>query len=169
MSLEGNSNQYRGRCGKCGKPVTKSYKFCFHCNKERNSSSETKRQRSDEFGINIAGSQPSSTHFRSSGGERLSATKLAEHFSSTRNKVSAQKLNKIIEEIVWSRSFSGGGYEPTKQGLRKDVLRLESQKGTPYCSYPPGIIHDIALISRFADISPASAGFSNVSPIQTQS
>jgi hypothetical protein len=105
----------------------------------------------------------------SSGGERLSATKLAEHFSSTRNKVSAQKMNKIIEEIGWSRSFSGGGYEPTKQGLRKDVLRLESQKGTPYCSYPPGIIHDIALISRFADISPASAGFSNVSPIQTQS
>tara|TARA_B100000475_G_scaffold171702_1_gene134071 strand:+ start:133 stop:993 length:861 start_codon:yes stop_codon:yes gene_type:complete len=149
--------------------VTKSYKFCFHCNRERNSSSETKRQRSDEFGINIAGSQPSSTHFRSSGGERLSATKLAEHFSSTRNKVSAQKMNKIIEEIGWSRSFSGGGYEPTKQGLRKDVLRLESQKGTPYCSYPPGIIHDIALISRFADISPASAGFSNVSPIQTQS
>ena len=161
--------QYRGRCGKCGKPVTKSYKFCFHCNKERNPYSETKRQRSDEFGINIAGSQPSSTHFRSSGGERLSATKLAEHFSSTRNKVSAQKMNKIIEEIGWSRSFSGGGYEPTKQGLRKDVLRLESQKGTPYCSYPPGIIHDIALISRFADISPASAGFSNVSPIQTQS
>ena len=169
MPFEGNSNQYRGRCGKCGKPVTKSYKFCFHCNRERNSSSETKRQRSDEFGINIAGSQPSSTHFRSSGGERLSATKLAEHFSSTRNKVSAQKMNKIIEEIGWSRSFSGGGYEPTKQGLRKDVLRLESQKGTPYCSYPPGIIHDIALISRFADISPASAGFSNVSPIQTQS
>ena len=169
MPFEGNSNQYRGRCGKCGKPVTKSYKFCFHCNKERNPSSETKRQRSNEFGINIAGSQPSSTHFRSSGGERLSATKLAEHFSSTRNKVSAQKMNKIIEEIGWSRSFSGGGYEPTKQGLRKDVLRLESQKGTPYCSYPPGIIHDIALISRFADISPASAGFSNVSPIQTQS
>ena len=78
-------------------------------------------------------------------------------------------MNKIIEEIGWSRSFSGGGYEPTKQGLRKDVLRLESQKGTPYCSYPPGIIHDIALISRFADISPASARFSNVSPIQTQS
>jgi len=104
----------------------------------------------------------------SSGGERLSATKLAEHFSSTRNKVSAQKMNKIIEEIGWSRSFSGGGYEPTKQGLRKDVLRLESQKGTPYCSYPPGIIHDIALISRFADISPASARFSNGSPVQTQ-
>ena len=23
--------QYRGRCGKCGKSVTKSHKFCFHC------------------------------------------------------------------------------------------------------------------------------------------
>ena len=271
MSLEGNSNQYRGRCGKCDKPVTKSYKFCFRCNKERNLSSEKKRQRSNEFGINNAGSQPngcskcpksagpercqycspenfccvpehgnsssfmtdkvmcpkcspnnfcrdpkhgnsednpahksscrkcshdyfnnvsneqvsgreggnvgyqrvgyqlSSTHFRSSGGERLSATKLAEHFSSTGNKVSAQKMNKIIEEIGWTRGYSGGGYEPTKQGLRKDVLRLESQRGTPYCSYPPGIIHDLALISRFADISPASARFSNVSPIQTQS
>ncbi|CAL6300873.1 unnamed protein product [Bathycoccus prasinos] len=60
------------------------------------------------------------------------------------------KMNKIIEEIGWSRSFSGGGYEPTKQGLRKDVLRLESQK------------------VAFADISPASARFSNGSPVQTQ-
>jgi len=38
--------------------VTKSYKFCFRCNKERNPSSEKKRQRSNEFGINNAGSQP---------------------------------------------------------------------------------------------------------------
>ena len=95
-------------------------------------------------------------------GERLSATKLAEHFSSTGNKVSVQKMNRIIEEIGWIRGYSGGGYEPTKQGLRKDVLRVESQRGTRYCSYPPGIIHDPALTSRFADISPASARFSNL-------
>jgi len=175
MSLEGNFNQRTfGRCGKCGTSVTKSYRFCFKCNEERNpSSGETttkRRVRSNEFGIDNAGSQPGSAHFRSSGGERLSATKLAEHFSrSTGNKVSAQKMNKIIEEIGWTRGYSGGGYEPTKQGLRKDVLRLESQRGTPYCAYPAGIIHDLALISRFADISPASARFSNVSPIQTQS
>ena len=175
MSLEGNFNQRTfGRCGKCGTSVTKSYRFCFQCNEERNpSSGETttkRRVRSNEFGIDNAGSQPGSAHFRSSGGERLSATKLAEHFSrSTGNKVSAQKMNKIIEEIGWTRGYSGGGYEPTKQGLRKDVLRLESQRGTPYCAYPAGIIHDLALISRFADISPASARFSNVSPIQTQS
>ena len=65
-------------------------------------------------------------------------------FKRTGNKVSAQKMNKIIEEIGWTRGYSGGGYEPTKQGLRKDVLRLESQRGTPYCSYPPGIIHDLS-------------------------
>lgn len=173
MSSEGNSNQHTfGCCGKCGKSVTKSYRFCFQCNAERNpSSGETTTTKSNAFGIDTAGSQPVSTaHFRSSGGERLSATKLAEHFSSsTGHKVSAQKMNKIIEEIGWTRGYSGGGYEPTKQGLRKDVIRLESQRGTPYCAYPAGIIHDLALISRFADIAPASARFSNVSPIQTQS
>jgi len=170
MPFEENSNRYAGHCKKCNKSVKGSYQFCFHCNKERNQSSGTKRQRSNEFETNNAGSQPSSTHFRSSGGERLSATKLAEHFSSsTGHKVSAQKMNKIIEEIGWTRGYSGGGYEPTKQGLRKDVIRLESQRGTPYCAYPAGIIHDLALISRFADIAPASARFSNVSPIQTQS
>ena len=149
--------------------MTKSYRFCFQCNAERNpSSGETTTTKSNAFGIDTAGSQPVSTaHFRSSGGERLSATKRAEHFSSsTGHKVSAQKMNKIIEEIGWTRGYSGGGYEPTKQGLRKDVIRLESQRGTPYCAYPAGIIHDLALISRFADIAPASARFFKSRPFR---
>ena len=54
MPFEENSNRYAGHCKKCGKSVKGSYQFCFHCNKERNQSSGTKRQRSNEFETNNA-------------------------------------------------------------------------------------------------------------------
>ena len=123
--------QYRGRCGKCGKSVTKSHKFCFHCSHDY-FNNVLNEQVSGREG-NSRGNQPMHNHSRHNsygegrgrGGRRGPYTRLCRD---CRTDISNRYETHQQCKDCWSRDRSGRG---GREGQRKGPYQRNKQTRSP--------------------------------------
>lgn len=95
-------------------------------------------------------------NFQSSAGGVITATKLADHFSTElRAKITAQKVNRVLESLGWiTRSpYESGGWVSTKAGRRNGASDHEASSGVPFVKYDETVLKQRALLGALRELA----------------